>query len=81
MKKVTAFIGSQRKKSTYHAVQEFTENLKQYGDIDFEYVFLSDYHLEFCQGCKLCFVKGKTNRMEKNLKVAYLNSSCRAKVL
>lgn len=59
MKKVTAFIGSARKKTTYQVVQEFEKNLKQYGDIDFEYVFLSDYHLEFCQGCKVCFDKGE----------------------
>ena len=59
MKKVTAFIGTQSKKATYTAVKEFEKNLKQYGEIDFEYVFLSDYHLEFCRGCKLCFIKGE----------------------
>jgi multimeric flavodoxin WrbA len=59
MKKVTAFIGTQTKKATYRAVKEFEKNLKQYGEIDFEYVFLSDYHLEFCRGCKLCFDKGE----------------------
>jgi len=59
MKKVTAFIGTQSKKATYRAVQEFEKNLKRYGEIDFEYVFISDYHLEFCRGCKLCFNKGE----------------------
>jgi multimeric flavodoxin WrbA len=59
MKKITAFIGSARKKTTYEAIQEFERNLKQYGEIDFEYVFLSEYHLEFCKGCKLCFDKGE----------------------
>jgi multimeric flavodoxin WrbA len=59
MKKVTAFIGSARKKSTYFAVQQFENNLKQYEDIDFEYVFLSDYNLGFCLGCCLCFNKGE----------------------
>jgi NAD(P)H-dependent FMN reductase len=59
MKKVTAFIGSARKKGTYLAVQEFENNLKKHGDIDFEYVFLNDYNLEFCRGCKLCFDKGE----------------------
>jgi multimeric flavodoxin WrbA len=59
MKKVTAIIGTQSKKATYRAVQEFENNLKQYGDIDFEYVFLSDYRLEFCRGCKACFIKGE----------------------
>jgi multimeric flavodoxin WrbA len=59
MKKVTAFIGTQSKKATYRAVQEFERNLQRYGEIEFEYVFLSDYHLEFCRGCKLCFNKGE----------------------
>jgi len=40
MKKVTAFIGSQRKQATYEAVREFEKNLKTYTEIDFEYVFL-----------------------------------------
>ncbi len=59
MNKITAFIGSARKKTTYQAIQEFENNLKQYGEFDFEYVFLSEYNLEFCQGCKLCFDKGE----------------------
>ncbi len=59
MKKVTAFIGSPRKQATYQAVQEFEKSLKSYGEIDFEYVFLKDYHLEYCSGCCLCFDKGE----------------------
>jgi hypothetical protein len=43
---VTAFIGTASKKATYQAVQEFEQDLKQYGDIDFETVFLCDYRLE-----------------------------------
>ena len=61
MKKVTAFIGSSRKKATYQAIQEFEKNLKSYGEIDFEYIFLKDYKLEYCRGCKLCFDKGEEN--------------------
>lgn len=59
MKKVIAIIGSAQKKATYEAVQEFERNLKSYMDIDFEYIFLKDYKLEFCEGCKLCFDKGE----------------------
>jgi multimeric flavodoxin WrbA len=59
MKKVTAFIGTQTRRNTYFAMQEFERNLKRYGDVDFEHVFLSDYRLEFCRGCKLCFDKGE----------------------
>lgn len=60
MKKITAIIGSARKKATYQAAQEFEKNLKQLdGEIDFEYVFLHDYRLEFCRGCRLCIDKGE----------------------
>lgn len=59
MKKVTAIIGSARKKTTYQTIQQLEINLRQHVDIDFEYVFLSDYNLEFCHGCKLCFDKGE----------------------
>jgi hypothetical protein len=59
MKKVTAFIGTASKKATYQAVQEFEQNLKHYGDIDFETAFLSEYRLELCWGCKQCFMKGE----------------------
>jgi multimeric flavodoxin WrbA len=59
MKKVTAFIGNYQKHATYEAICEFEKNLKAYGEIDFEYVFLKDYRLEYCRGCKLCFNKGE----------------------
>lgn len=59
MKKVTVFMGGPRKQATYRAVQEFEKNLKACGEIDFEYVFLKDYSLEYCMGCKLCFDKGE----------------------
>lgn len=59
MKKVTAFIGSARKKATYDAVREFEESLKSYTEIDFDYIFLNDCRLDYCRGCKLCFDKGE----------------------
>jgi multimeric flavodoxin WrbA len=61
MKKVTVFIGTPRKYATYQGVQEFERNLKSFmeEEIDFEYVFLNDYNLKNCIGCKLCFNKGE----------------------
>lgn len=59
MKQVTAFIGTDSKQGTYKAVLEFEKSLKQYTDINFEYVFLSDYHLELCHSCLNCFLKGE----------------------
>ena len=59
MKRVTAFIGGARKKSTYNAVCQFLKNLQSLGDIEYEIVTLSDYRLGICRGCQLCFEKGE----------------------
>ena len=59
MKKVTAFVGSARKKHTYDAVRQFLDNLQSLGDVEYEIVVLSDYRLGTCRGCKVCFVKGE----------------------
>ena len=59
MKKVTAFVGSARKKHTHEAVVRFLSNLQSMGDIEHEIVHLHDYRLEYCKGCKVCFSKGE----------------------
>ena len=52
--KVTAFVGSARKKHTYTAAKRLLENLKSLGDVEYEIVGLSDYNLKTCRGCKRC---------------------------
>jgi multimeric flavodoxin WrbA len=59
MKKVTAFVGSARKKHTYHAVEQLLNHLQILGDIEYEIVTLSDYTLRACRGCQLCLEKGE----------------------
>lgn len=59
MKKVTAFVGAGRKGHTYKAARELLDRLEAYGDVETELVQLSDYRLETCRGCKLCFSKGE----------------------
>jgi len=59
MKKVVAFIGTARKKHTYYAVHQFLSSLQSIGDVEYEIVHLTDYHLETCRGCKTCFLKGE----------------------
>jgi len=59
MKRVTAFVGSARKKHTHEAVQQFMRNLQSLGDIEYEIVALSDYRIETCRGCKACTDKGE----------------------
>jgi multimeric flavodoxin WrbA len=57
--KVTAFIGSARKKHTYNASEQFLQKLQSLGDIEYEIVMLSDYNLQTCKGCILCFKNGE----------------------
>ncbi len=57
--KVTAFIGSGRKKYTYNASEKFLKNLSSFGNIEYELVMLNDYNLGTCKGCKLCLDKGE----------------------
>ncbi len=59
MKRVTAFVGSARKKHTHDAVVVFLSHLQSMGDIEYEIVHLHDYRLAFCKGCKVCFAKGE----------------------
>ena len=59
VKRVTAFVGTARKKHTYNAVREFLDRLEALGGVECEVVTLSDYRIETCRGCKQCFEKGE----------------------
>ena len=57
--KVTAFIGSARKKHTYNACKMLLDEIAAFGDIESEIVCLNDYNLKVCTGCILCLDKGE----------------------
>lgn len=60
MKSVTAFVGSARKHGvTYRATRQFLDNLQSFGDVRSEVVFLSEYAVGLCRGCKACFIRGE----------------------
>ena len=60
MKTVTAFIGSARKKGTTSAAtRQLLDDLESFGDVQTEIVFLSDFNVGVCRGCKSCFVHGE----------------------
>lgn len=59
MKRITAFVGSARKRYTYDAATKFLDNLQAFGDYQCELVMISDYHIGICKGCKICFEKGE----------------------
>ncbi len=64
--KVTAFVGSARKQHTYHAAEKFLQKLASMGDFETELVRLSEYNLETCKGCRVCFDKGEENCPHKD---------------
>jgi len=51
MKRVTAFVGSARKKHTYRSVHRFLDRLHSLGDVESEIVVLSAFNLKTCRGC------------------------------
>jgi multimeric flavodoxin WrbA len=57
--KVTAFIGSARKKHTYRTTEKVLIKLQSYGNVEYEIVPLTEYNLGICKGCKLCLDKGE----------------------
>jgi len=60
MKSVVAFVGSARKHGvTYRATRQLLDGLQSCGDVRTELVFLSDYHVGLCRGCKACFSRGE----------------------
>jgi len=60
MKTVTAFVGSARKRGlTYIAARQFLDNLESFGDVQGEIVFLSEFDVGVCRGCKACFLRGE----------------------
>jgi multimeric flavodoxin WrbA len=59
MKKVTAFVGSAHKKNTHEVTAQFLDHLHALGEMETEIVTLSDYKLEACRGCRVCFERGE----------------------
>jgi len=57
--RVTAFIGSGRKRHSYLACERFLQNLHSLGNVEYELVRLSEYNLGTCKGCRICFDKGE----------------------
>ena len=54
MKNIVAFVGSARRKHTYHATKNLLKQVGFQGDVNYEIVSLFDYNLKPCIGCKAC---------------------------
>jgi len=56
---VLAIIGSPRKGHSFRVTQQIEQRLKRNGDLEFEYVFLSDVNLQGCRGCYVFQSRGE----------------------
>lgn len=58
--KVLTIIGSPKTKgNSYQATKELENQMKQLGDVEFEYLFLQKADLRMCQGCFNCISRGE----------------------
>lgn len=59
--RVLAVMGSPRKGESYKLAKTLEENLRSFGELEFEYLFLKDHEIKTCKGCETCFTKGEEN--------------------
>lgn len=57
--KIIAIMGSPRKGQTDRAINIFERYLRDYGEVEFDYIYLRELNLQACRGCGLCLMKGE----------------------
>ncbi len=57
--KVLTIMGGPRKGYGTIVMEKLEQELKLLQEVDFEYLYLKDVHLESCRGCLNCFFKGE----------------------
>lgn len=59
-KTVTLLVGSPRRRgATFNAAEKFASNLEKLGGVETKIVWLGDYNIGMCRGCKLCVTHGE----------------------
>lgn len=57
---VTILVGSPRRRgATFHAAETFASHLEALGGVETKIVWLGDYEIGTCRGCKLCVTQGE----------------------
>ena len=64
--KVLTIMGSPRKGYGAIVMEQFEQEVKRIQEVDFEYLYLKDVHLERCRGCLNCFFRGEDMCPVKN---------------
>ncbi|MBU5484597.1 NAD(P)H-dependent oxidoreductase [Clostridium sp. MSJ-11] len=67
--KILAIMGCSKNGNTSDIIKYFENQINKNGDVDFEYLYLSDYTIDFCTGCHNCIFIGEDKCREyKNVK-------------
>ncbi|MFX1546111.1 MAG: flavodoxin family protein [Promethearchaeota archaeon] len=64
--KILIILGARKNGNTYHTSFALIQEMKKLGQVDEEYLFLRDYNLKFCLGCRTCFDKGEFSCPQKD---------------
>ena len=59
--KILAIIGARKGGNTSHVAQEMCRHMQALGDVQIEFLYLHDFDLKYCLGCRICFDKGETS--------------------
>ncbi len=57
--RVLVIHGSPHKGHTLKLTYKFEEAIKEYGDIQFEYLFLNELNIDMCRGCFHYITRGE----------------------
>lgn len=57
--RILAIIGSPRKGNSFKITRIVEDKMKEYGDVEFDYLFLKDINLGQCSGCHKCISYGE----------------------
>ena len=57
--KILAIMGCRKDGNTSEIVKHFESKMKSLGEVNFEYLYLSDYPIDFCVGCHNCIFIGE----------------------
>ncbi len=60
MIRILAVIGARKNGNTSHAVRAVGARMESLGEVELEYLYLHDYRLKYCLGCRVCFDLGET---------------------
>jgi multimeric flavodoxin WrbA len=59
MNTILVISGSPRKGDSYRVVKRIEKQMHDLGDVEFEYLILRKYNIEYCRGCLTCMRKGE----------------------